>query len=327
MSRLNGQLPRLAGLVAFEAAARHRSLTTAARELKVTQSAVSQQVRSLERELGVTLFFRSNRGLELSEEGKLLYRSVRSGFECMAAGVDEIRAARKPTVVVGTTTAIATFWLVPRLQDFRRHHPEIDVSIVAADLGFDMVADSIDAGIVFGRGLWRGFRASCLQEGDVFPVCSPGYLEGRRPLCEPHDLLDETLLMLDHDRATITTWALWFAHHGIRGGYHRRIKFNHLSLLLQATCEGQGIALGWSLLTDTLLAQGRLVRPLPGAIRTHGSYYVIVAERDVREEVRLFEEWVLSQFPASADRQPTRPSDRTNPLAGAHMKQETSILS
>lgn len=325
MSRLNGQLPRLAGLVAFEAAARHRSLTIAARELKVTQSAVSQQVRSLEQELGVTLFFRSNRGLELSEEGKLLYRSVRSGFECMAAGVDEIRAVRKPTIVVGTTTAIATFWLVPRLQDFRHHHPEIDVSIMAADLGFDVVADSIDAGLVFGRGVWAGFRASCLREGDVFPVCSPSYLEGRRKLSEPHELLDETLLMLDHDRASVTTWALWFAHHGIRGRYHRRIKFNHLSLLLQATCEGQGIALGWSLLTDTLLAQGTLVRPLPGAIRTQGSYFVIAAERDEREEVRLFEEWVLSQFPASVGRLPSHPLDRAAAHARARTKQETSI--
>ncbi len=169
MSRVNGQLPRLSGLVAFEAAARHRSLTTAARELRVTQSAISQQVRSLEQELGVTLFSRSNRGLGLSEQGKLLYRSVRSGFECVAAGVDEIRAARKPAIVIGTTTAIATFWLLPRLQKFRRRHPEIDVSIVAAELGFDVVADSIDAGIVFGRGVWPGFRASRLREaGRVF---------------------------------------------------------------------------------------------------------------------------------------------------------------
>jgi DNA-binding transcriptional LysR family regulator len=313
-------------LVAFEAAARHRSLTTAARELRVTQSAVSQQVRSLEQELGVTLFFRSNRGLDLSEKGKLLYRSVRSGLECMAAGVDEIRAARKPSVVVGTTTAIATFWLVPRLQEFRRQHPDIDVSIMAADLGFDAVADSIDAGIVFGRGVWPGFRASYLREGDVFPVCSPRYLQGRPPLSEPKDLLDETLLMLNHDRATVTSWPLWFAHHGIRGRFHRRVKFNHLSLLLQAACEGQGIALGWTLLTDTLLREGALVRPLPGAIRTQGSYYVIVAERNEREEVRLFEAWVLGQVRAtSAARQPSHPLDRAAAHARARAKQESSI--
>lgn len=320
MSRLNGQLPRLAGLVAFEAAARHRSLTIAARELKVTQSAVSQQVRSLEQQLGVTLFLRSNRGLELSEQGKLLYRSVRAGFECMAAGVDEIRAVRKPTVVVGTTTAIATFWLVPRLQDFRRQHPDIDVSIMAADLGFDTVANSIDAGIVFGRGVWPGFRAAALREGDVFPVCSPLYLDGRGPFRAPADLLDETLLTLELDGATITTWPLWFAHHGIRARAQRRIRFNNLSLLLQATCEGQGIALGWSLLTDRLLAEGRLVRPLPGAIRTHGAYYVIAAERDEREEVRLFEEWVLGQFAAC-------PEATDPPGRAAISRQETRLPS
>ncbi len=312
MSRVHGQFPRLAGLVAFEAAARHRSFTTAASELKVTQSAVSQQVRSLEQELGVTLFFRSNRGLSLSDQGKLLYRSVRSGFECVAAGVDEIRAARKPAVAIGTTTAIATFWLVPRLQEFRRRHPEIDVSITAGELGFDVVADSVDVGIVFGRGVWPGFRASRLQEGDVFPVCSPSYLKGRPPLSEPRDLLDETLLMLEHDRATVTSWALWFAHHGVRGHRHSCIRFNHLSLLLQAACEGQGVALGWTLLTDALLKQGTLIRPLQGAIQTQGAYYVVVAEREKREEVRLFEAWVLDQFRASPPtlRQPARPPGR-----------------
>ncbi len=132
--------------------------------------------------------------------------------------------------------------------------------------------------------------------------------------------------MLDHDGATVTTWPLWFAHHSVRGHCDRRIKFNHLSLLLQAACEGQGIALGWTLLTDTLLQQGTLVRPLPGAIRTQGSYYVVVAERDKREEVRHFEAWVLGQVRASsAGRPPTHPLDRVAAHVHAHAEQESSI--
>ena len=297
MSGFANRLPRLTGLLAFEAAARHSSITAAARNLKVTQSAVSQQVRALESELDVKLFVRRNRGLELSEEGRLLYHAVTMGFECVASAIDELRAARKPTVTVGTTTSIATFWLIPRLQEFRRQYPDIDVSIVGADLGFDAVADSIDAGIVFGRGSWPGFRASLLRSGDVFPVCSPSYLRSRPPLEEVEQLLGETLLMHESDKTILISWPLFFARQGVRTRYHRRIKYNSLSLLLQATCEGQGIALGWSLLTDELLARKVLVRPLPSVIvETEGAYYFVAPEKKTNPEVLAFEQWVLAQF-------------------------------
>lgn len=308
MSGFGYRLPRLSGLVAFEAAARCLSFTASARELKVTQSAMSQHVRGLEQELGLKLFVRKNRGLALNEEGRLLYRAVTTGFESIAEAIDVLRAARRPTVTVGTTTAIATYWLVPRLRDFRERNPDIDVSIMAADLGFNAVADSIDAGIVFGRGSWAGFRAAMLREGDAFPVCSPSYLRTRPPLTDVKQLLGETLLMLDNDRATVTNWPQWFASQGVRSTYQRRTKFNNLSLLLQATCEGQGIALGWSLLTDELLARGTLVRPLPAVLRTEGAYYLVVAEKKrLSPAVRAFEEWVLEQFLRS--RQPKTSAD------------------
>jgi LysR family transcriptional regulator, glycine cleavage system transcriptional activator len=200
-------------------------------------------------------------------------------------------------VTVGTTTAIATFWLIPRLQEFRRQYPDIDVSIVGADLGFDAVADSIDVGIVFGRGSWPGFRTSLLRKGDVFPVCSPSYLRSRPPLREVEQLLGETLLMHESDKAILIGWPLFFARQGVQTRYHRRIKYNSLSLLLQATCEGQGIALGWSLLTDELLARGALVRPLPSVIvETEGAYYFVANAKKTNSEVLAFEKWVLAQF-------------------------------
>ncbi|MGE0798688.1 MAG: LysR substrate-binding domain-containing protein [Lautropia sp.] len=287
----------MTGLVVFEAAARCLSFTIAARELNVTQAAVSQQVRALERELGVSLFKRDNRRLVLSDTGRVLCRAVSMGLECMTAGINEVRASQKPTIVVGTSNAIARFWLIPRLQDFRLHYPDIDVSIETTDRGFDVVADSIDAGLVFGRGTWAGFRAARLREGDVFPVCSPAYLRSRPAPAEIAELLDETLLVLDSHVATAVDWPQWFASHGIRSRYYRRIKFNNLSLLLEAACEGQGIALGWSLLTDVLLERGALVRALPSVLQTEGSYYFIVAEKSNRPEVIAFQNWVLDQFP------------------------------
>ena len=237
--------------------------------------------------------------------------AVSSGFECVASAIDELRAAQKPTVTVGTTTAIATFWLIPRLQDFRRRFPDIDVSIVGADLGFDKVAESIDVGIVFGRGHWPGFRASLLREGDAFPVCSPGYLRSRPPLERVEQLLGETILMLESDKAIVITWAQFFAQQGVRTSYYRRIKYNSLSLLLQATCEGRGIALGWSLLTDELLARGALVRPLPSVVvRTEGAYYMAASEKKTKPEIMAFEQWVLEQFADSAMQTPRAALDK-----------------
>jgi DNA-binding transcriptional LysR family regulator len=328
VSGLADRLPRVGGLLAFEAAARCASFTAAARELKVTQSAVSQHVRAVEAELGTRLFVRKSRGLELSEEGRLLYQSVSMGFESMAAAIDQLRAARKPTVTVGTTTSIASFWLIPRLQGFRALYPDIDVSIVGADLGFNTVTDSIDVGFVFGRGSWPGFRASRLRDGDVFPVCSPSYLGGRPPLTDVSQLLGETLLTHESDKAILINWPQFFARLGVRTAYHRRIKYNSLSLLLQATCEGQGVALGWSLLTDELLESGALVRPLPRAVvNTEGAYYFVASERKSNPEVLAFEEWVLAQFPprtrrrrrdvgTAGTRTPARPRRQDNAKRG-----------
>ncbi len=296
MAGFSDRLPRLSGLMVFEAAARHLSFTAAAVELKVTQAAVSQQVRALEAELGVTLFLRHHRGLELTREGQRLHRSVAMGFECIANATEDIRVTSKPAIRIGVTSAIATFWLVPRLPFFRALHPDIDVHIVASDLGFDAVADRADVGIAFGRGCWPGFRALFLREGDAFPVCSPAYLVSRPPITDVAQLLDEVLLMMDDNRVTLIDWSLWFASHGIRNTNRHRIKFNSLPLLLQAACEGQGIALGWSLLTDDLLARGALLRPVNAMLRTNGAYYLVVGEKQSRPEIQAFQDWLLVQF-------------------------------
>lgn len=297
MPGFTSRIPRLTALLSFEAAARHRSLTAASRELGVTQAAISQQVRALEKELGVVLFVRHQRGLELTREGERLHRSAAMGFECIANAVEDIRVVGGPSFRIGVTSAIATFWLLPRLPRFRAQHPEIDVHIVASDLGFEAVADRADIGIGFGRGSWPGFRTAFLREGHAFPVCSPSYLLSRPQLMDVEQLPDEVLLVLDDNRVAALDWSLWFASFGVRNTNQRRIKFNSLPLLLQAACEGQGIALGWSLLTDDLLARGTLVRPLSASLRTPQAYYLAIAETNPRPEILIFRDWLLRQFP------------------------------
>jgi DNA-binding transcriptional LysR family regulator len=301
MSGYLRRLPRLSSLLMFEAAARHLSFTGAAQELQVTQAAVSQQVRGLERELGITLFARLHRGLELTPAGRRLHRAVSMGFEHVAATTEELRATVPTTrIVIGVTFAVATFWLVPRLPRFRALHPHVDLHIVATDRGFDKIAHQVDAGIAYGLGRWPSFRSTLLREGEVFPVCSPEYLRRRPPLVHVEQLCRETLLSIDDDRPGLMDWPQWFAEQGIKGySSSRNLRINSHPLLMQAACEGQGIALGWAFLCDDLLRQGRLVRPLDAAVRTPRGFYFVTSERSEGDEARIFRDWVLGQFPAA----------------------------
>jgi LysR family transcriptional regulator, glycine cleavage system transcriptional activator len=320
---LGQRLPRPSGLLMFESAARQRNFTLAARELRVTQSAVSQQVRALEQQLGVTLFIRLPRGLQLTAEGSRLQRAVSLGFEHIADAVAEIRRAEAtPAITIGVTFAIATFWLVPRLPQFRALHPDIDVHVIASDRGFDTVADRVETGIAFGTGRWAGFRASLLLQGDAFPVCSPAYLRGRKPLRSVEQLFDETLLSLDDGRPDQLDWPGWFAGLGVAGKPRRRqLKFNSHPLLMQAAIEGQGVAVGWSLLTDDLIAGGKLVRPLDAVLHTEKGYYLVASEREGKREIAAFRNWLQGYFqspqPGTAACQPPRvPAAQRRPRVG-----------
>lgn len=303
MTQYLNRLPKLSALLMFESAARHHSFTLAARELHVTQAAVSQQVRSLERELGIALFNRVHRGLELTRDGRRLHRSVTMAFEHVATTTEELRASRQlATIEIGVTFAVATFWLVPRLPRFRALHPGIDVRVVASDRGFEKIAHQVDAGIAFGLGNWAGFRSILVREGEVFPVCSPNYLRRRRHLARVEQLLQETLLSMSDDRPGVMDWPLWFAEQGVNGySSSKNLKMNSHPLLMQAAREGQGIALGWSLLCDDLLKRGDLVRPLDATVRTSRGFYFVTSGSRFSEEVRAFRQWVLQELDVSGD--------------------------
>ena len=297
------RVPRPSSLLMFEAAARHLSFTLAARELLVTQAAVSQQVRSLEQALGVTLFERRHRGLALTKPGTRLHRAVTMALEHIAGTADDLRAVGEAEgATIGVTLALATFWLVSRLPQFRALHPEIDIRVVATDRGIEKITEQVDAAIAWGNPPWPGFSAILLREGEAFPVCSPDYLRGRRPLAAVEQLLDETLLFIDDDRPGHADWPLFFGEHGVKlRASSRHISMNSLPLLLQAACEGQGIALGYGLLTDDLLARGSLVRPLAARMRTGRSYYFLLSQTRSSSHVIAFRDWLLEHFERAPD--------------------------
>jgi LysR family transcriptional regulator, glycine cleavage system transcriptional activator len=295
MVELWKRVPRLSALLMFEAAARRLSFTLAAHELGVTQAAVSQQVRSLEKALGIKLFQRRHRGLDLTKPGTRLHRSVSMALEHIASTADDLRAVSETEgATIGVTLALATFWLVSRLPQFRARHPEIDIRVVATDRGIEKITEQVDAAIAWGNPPWPGFSATLLREGEAFPVCSPEYLRERRALTCVEHLLDETLLFIDDDRPGHAQWPLFFAEHDVKfPASGRHIRMNSLPLLLQAACEGQGIALGYGLLTDDLLARGTLIRPLMASIRTNRSYYFLLSESKSSSHVIAFQDWML----------------------------------
>ena len=301
MRNLRKQLPPLASLVVFEAAARHLSFTRAAQELNITQAAVSRQIRTLESNLGVALFTRLHRNIALTDQGKTLVRTVAISLQYLADTVAELRAPEtRSHITVVTTHAFASLWLIPRLENFRDAFPEINVRLLATDQEMEQFNEAYDVCIRYGSGHWTNCNIHHLGPSEIFPVCSPDYLAKHR-FTHLEQLLEHTLLCQDDLRWDWVDWPLWLAELGLK---HRSpknsLKMNSYPLLIQAATAGQGIALGWRYLVDDLLTDGSLVRPLDICLPTRHSFYVLTLDQSpVLTQAEIFCEWVVSEFKRS----------------------------
>lgn len=293
-------LPALSQLHTFEAVARRMSFTAAADELCLTQSAVSRQIRSLERDLGRMLFVRRHRAIDLTPDGQRLFDAVTRGLDEIAACVRELRVAPDmPQITVAASVAFAYYWLMPRLERFSERHPEVDLRVLATDQKVDLGRQDADIAVLYGDGGWDGVEAYRLFGERVYPVCSPAYLNNHPELRRPADFLDQTLLHLDGG-GTIwgaVDWQVWLVRHGVTGQPVRRgIRLNSYPMILQAAKAGRGVALGWSYITDPMLEDGRLVRPVEGLLETSSAYHVgAPPDRMSDPAVRGFLEWMAEE--------------------------------
>jgi LysR family glycine cleavage system transcriptional activator len=293
------RLPPLAALRAFEAAARHLSFTRAARELNVTQTAISHQIRGLEDLLGVKLFRRLARGLVLSEEAQRYLPAVRDAFDRLDAATAELLAGRAGgPLTASVVPSFAARWLVPRLGRFRALHPEIDLRISASLHLADFAREDVDLGIRMGRGHYPGLRVDRLFGEALIPVCSPALLEGSPPLRRPEDLRQHVLLH-DDDH---TGWQLWLELAGVEGvDAGRGPIFTDSGMVVQAAAEGQGVALGRAALAAWDLAAGRLVRPFDVSMPSDLAYYLVCPEATAeRPRVAAVRAWLLAEAAAYA---------------------------
>lgn len=296
---MSRRLPSLNAIRAFEAAARHLSFTKAAEELFVTQAAISHQVKSLEIELGQPLFRRYNRRLALTEAGQIYLPPLREALDSMAEATRRLqRTDSSGSLRVSVLASFAAKWLLPRLMDFRRLHPEIDVLVQATDKAVDFSRSQIDVAIRYGFGNYPGHDVAYLMGDDVFPVCSPALYEGDPPLRRVEDLARHTLL---HDTTalmdTSMTWSTWLKDVGVKGiDASRGPGFSDSSMLLQAAIDSQGVALGRRAIAGIDLESGRLIIPFGPRLPSDLKYYLLAPEGAFkREKIRVFHDWMLEQ--------------------------------
>ena len=285
---MRDRLPPLSALRAFETAARHLNFSRAAEELSITHSAVSHQIKALEGHLGVKLFKRSGRAMLLTSDGQRLYAHVREAFARLQRGVAELRAdARRSIITVSVLPGFAARWLVPRLPEFNRRHPDMDVNLRATLELTDFSREEVDLAVRFGAGSWPGLTAEKLLDEEIFPVCSPRYRGGHLPHT-PEELLECTLLQNVYE-----PWEQWFRAVGVTPpATPHGPGFSESNLLLKAAVEGQGVALALGALVQAELKSGELVQCFP-ALRARYAYYLVHPQQDpLPPKVAAFKAWL-----------------------------------
>lgn len=288
-------LPSLNGLRAFEAAARHKSFTRAAAELHVTQTAISHQIRRLEEQLGLQLFTRRKRALELTPAAESYLPAVRAAFEDLRQATARLRRRdRGELLTVSTIASLAAKWLLQRVALFQEAHPGIEVRLTASTHLVDFRREEIDMAVRYGRGHWPGLRADWLMAEDIFPVCSPKLLAGARPLRQPEDLAHHTLL---HATLSREDWQLWLTAASLPTSLaaKRGLTFDQSFMAIQAAIEGHGVALGRTPITEADIAAGRLVVPFDVVLPAEAGYYIVAPEETAdTPKIALFREWLLA---------------------------------
>jgi len=294
------RLPSLNALRCFEAAARSGSFSRAAEELNVTQSAVSHQVRQLEQWFGLTLFDRLGRQTIPTPKGQELARSLAEAFDIMAAACRRLQQSESgPALTIAALPSFATIWLIPRLSQFFREHPEISVKVVYAFADQKIDFDEVDIAVLWGPGEWEGCRSTRLLPGSTVPICNPIYLEKEGPFDVPQAILGKPLL---HDTDRLD-WQNWMRHAGLKhAGPSPGPLFQDFNLLRAAALAGQGIALcPRSLIADDL-ASGRLVQLFDIDIKHDYAYSIIEAGSGSgrrTDALDTFKDWLLSTAKAA----------------------------
>ena len=311
------RLPPLTAMRAFEAASRHLSFKRAAEELHVTPAAISQQIKALEDYLGIPLFRRLTRALEITPQGSAMLPKIREGFDCFAAAVESARRPCDGGLTVTAPPSFATRWLLPRLPRFAALHPEISLRLSSSndavdrrgansfveDEQADLRAAASTVAIRYGTGKYPGFRVERILAPDWVPVCSPHLATEDKPLRQPEDLARHVLI---HDETVDVEgrqpdWREWLSQAGASGvNPDRGPHFSNAVLAVEAALDGQGVALALRPLVEADIAAGRLILPFERSVPSPYAYFLVMRKVVAdRESAAAFRNWLLAEAEVS----------------------------
>ncbi len=288
------RLPSLSSLRAFEAAARHLSFRRAAEELAVTDSAISHQIRGLERSLGSALFRRHGRRIELTEAGALYYPILRDAFRRIAEGAELVRGTRPAReLVLQVYVTVAVRWLLPRLYRFHERHPDVLLRLSTSYRGWSFDSEFADVGFVYRKPpLEAAYHYTPLFRVGMFPVASPALVaEGLR---RPADLAAYRLIRVPPAE---DDWSVWLAAAGVPGLRGRSgPAFDTYLLACEAALAGHGVALAAEFMVREELESGRLVRLFEIEATQPGCWY-LACRREHRDDPRIsrFRDWLIRE--------------------------------
>ncbi|WPB59480.1 transcriptional regulator GcvA [Xylophilus sp. GOD-11R] len=297
-------LPPTTWLMAFESTARHGSISRAAQELHLTQSAVSRQVAQLEDQLGCALFHRVRQRVLLTDAGRIYAAELRQHFDALSAATQRAMTfgGTGEVLELAVLPTFGTEWLIPRMPGFARAHPDVTVNFSTRSEPFDFEREPFDAAIHFGDDFWPGASCDYLMREAVVPVCSPAF-RAEHGLRQPADLAGVRLLQ---QASRPSQWGDWFAQAGVEANDAMRgPRFEQFSMLAQAAASGLGVALVSRLLVSDLLQSGRLEVLFDQALRSDAAYWFVMPESRASEPLVLaFRRWLLDEAAASAGDDP-----------------------
>ncbi|WP_434713816.1 LysR substrate-binding domain-containing protein (plasmid) [Rhizobium sp. YTUHZ045] len=288
------RLPSLTALVTLEAVLRRKSFTTAATELGVTQAAVSRQIALLEAEFGQPLFVRKHRAIEPTAACISLGATLAKSFADIAESVEAMQSRSQDVVTIGATVAFSSFWLLPRLAEFRRVNPGILVRVISQDNPIALDDGEIDVAIRYGMPPFSDGTVIASHGDVITPVCSPDYLKrrGNGPLGSTDEFIETDVL----DRSWYS-WSQWVSLTGANIEVKPSLRFNHYTETIAAARAGQGIALGWRMLIGTFLEDGTLVSAEASELAAEDRYNVIVPVKAKRSNARnLAAAWLTASL-------------------------------
>jgi len=291
------KLPPLNALRGFEAVARHMNFSAAADELQITSSAMSQQIKNLENFLGVQVFNRMARRIELTEVGRRILPGIERGFENLFDAVyPYLNSVSADHISCSTVGSFAAKWLVPRLSDWTNQYPHIDVRVSATGEMVEFERMGIDFAIRLGTGDWGELHTELLLAEEVIPLCSPDLLEGDMPLRVPADLSHHQLIHFTPPFGQLNTkWSDFLEIAGVDDvDLKRGLSFDDGTAALHAASRGQGVVLAPRVLASEELSVGTLVAPFEISLPTDLAWYIVMPKQNLnRSEIIAFRDWLI----------------------------------